>query len=140
MSTALWAGDLSRQVIAFVRALRGAGVDSGPGDSALAVALLARLDLSDRREVYLALRCLLARDPGAQRVFDRLFPRFFPPAAEGGTPAPDGTAEEEGDETPGPPPPPRGAPPRRPPDRQRRRATRPPGPAVAAGGPTPTRW
>ena len=102
MSTALWAGDLSRQVIAFVRALRGAGVDSGPGDSALAVALLARLDLSDRREVYLALRCLLARDPGAQRVFDRLFPRFFPPAAEGGTPAPDGTAEEEGDETPGP--------------------------------------
>ena len=82
----LWAADLREQVIAFTRALRGAGCDCGPGDSAAAVALLARLDLGDRQEVYLALRTLLARDPAAQRAFDRLFPRFFPPAAAGGTP------------------------------------------------------
>jgi hypothetical protein len=70
-------GDLIANVVGFCRFLRGRGLHVGAREAADALRALAAVDLTDRREAYLALRSVLASGLDAQRIFDAAFWEFW---------------------------------------------------------------
>jgi len=99
-------GDLTRHVVAFIRALRARGFPVGPQEAADALRALTVVDLTDRHETYLALRTVLASRREEFAVFDDLFAQFWASPAEAptsGLPVPSQLAEPPGDgQAPGP--------------------------------------
>ncbi|MDR7484430.1 MAG: VWA domain-containing protein [Armatimonadota bacterium] len=75
-------GDLAANVVGFCRLLRRRGLQVGAQEAADALRALRAVDLSDRREAYLALRAVLASGPEAQRIFDAAFWEFWGAADE----------------------------------------------------------
>jgi uncharacterized protein with von Willebrand factor type A (vWA) domain len=65
------------QLLAFGRELRRAELPIGPNEVALGLEALATIDLSEREEVRLALRPVLAKSPDQIQRFEALFERFF---------------------------------------------------------------
>lgn len=65
--------DLLAAVVRFCRALRDRGVPAGSGEAILAARALDHVDLSDRQEVYLALRAVLAGRVEDHAAFDEVF-------------------------------------------------------------------
>jgi uncharacterized protein with von Willebrand factor type A (vWA) domain len=65
------------QLLAFGRELRRADLPIGPNEVALGLEALAAVDVSEREEVRLALRPMLAKSPEQIDRFDALFQRFF---------------------------------------------------------------
>jgi uncharacterized protein with von Willebrand factor type A (vWA) domain len=78
--------DVTPVVVAFVRALRRAGVPVGPGDSVTYCAALAPLDPTDLLDLYWAGRTTLVSRRDHIPVYDRVFRRFF---LEGGDDLPE---------------------------------------------------
>ena len=70
-------GDLSANVVDFCRLLRRRGLPLGPMEAADALRALAAVEVTDRREVYLTLRAVLASGQDAQRIFDEVFWEFW---------------------------------------------------------------
>ncbi|WP_298404185.1 VWA domain-containing protein [Ferrimicrobium sp.] len=68
---------LTSTLLAFVSALRSAGVGVGPSSVIDAAASLSVVDLLDRRSVRAALAATLIKDPSSLAIFDRLFEVFF---------------------------------------------------------------
>jgi hypothetical protein len=64
-------------VVAFCRLLRRRGLQVGPREAADALRALGAVDVTDRREVYLTLRAVLASGSDAQRIFDAAFWEFW---------------------------------------------------------------
>ncbi len=64
-------------VARFGRMLRTAGLEVGPGRIQDALAALATIEPSSRRQVYWALRCTLLSSHGDVEAFDQAFARFF---------------------------------------------------------------
>src|SRR2546425_4422724 len=89
------AGDLTTHVVGFCRTLRGRGLTVGPKEAADALRALAAVDVSNRREGYLALRAVLTSRYDDMAGFDEGFLGVLDP------PGPRGTA---GHPPPGPPP------------------------------------
>jgi len=69
--------DLVATCTRFCRALRARGVAVAPGEAIDAVRALAAIDVSDRRELYLALRNVLTTRPEDFPIFDELFDLFW---------------------------------------------------------------
>lgn len=91
---------LLQTTLRFSRALREHGVPTTPADSVEAVRALEWIDLSDRRELYLALRAVLVRRVEQYPVYHELFealwqapvpsaPRRAPAAPRAGGPDPE---------------------------------------------------
>lgn len=70
-------GDLSANVVDFCRLLRRRGLQVGPIEAADALRAMAAVEVTDRHEVYLALRAVLASGQEAQRIFDQAFWEFW---------------------------------------------------------------
>jgi len=86
------AGDLTTHVVGFCRTLRGRGLTVGPKEAADALRALAAVDVSNRRECYLALRAVLTSRYDDLAVFDEVFWEFWNPPVPRGTadhPSPD---------------------------------------------------
>lgn len=75
-------GDLTTHVVGFCRALRQHGMPVGPREAADALRALSTVDLTDRREVYLALRTVLTSKADDLPVFDSVFEQFWNPPTE----------------------------------------------------------
>ncbi len=75
----LRAADLTTHVVAFCRALRHRGIAVGPKEAADALHALAAVDLSDRRESYLALRSVLTSRRDDLFIFDQVFAEYWNP-------------------------------------------------------------
>jgi uncharacterized protein with von Willebrand factor type A (vWA) domain len=90
-------GDLTSHVVAFGRRLRAHGMPVGPREAADALRALSAVDVTDRRECYLALRAVLVSRRDDLALFDRLFEEWWnPPAPADGPPAapsPDGAGD-----------------------------------------------
>src|SRR5207245_3764582 len=67
------AGNLTAHVVGFCRMLRGRGLPVGPKEAADALRALAAVDVSNRRECYLALRTVLTSRYDDLAVFDDVF-------------------------------------------------------------------
>ncbi len=78
---ARWA-NLAANVVGFCRLLRARGLAVGPQEAADALRALVSVDVGDRREVYLALRAVLASGPDAQQLFDEAFWQYWGPRPE----------------------------------------------------------
>ena len=78
---ALRSGGLLEITVRFCRALRRRGVAATPGDSVEAVRALGAVDLTDRGDVYLALRTVLVRQLEDIAVFDDLFDDWWKSAS-----------------------------------------------------------
>lgn len=87
-------GSLAANVVAFCRLLRRRGLVLGLPEAADALRALAAVDLTDRRDVYLALRAVLASGPDALRSFDAAFWEFW----GAWQPSPEHDASREGTE------------------------------------------
>lgn len=70
-------GNLVANVVGFCRLLRRRGLNVGPREAVDALRALGTVDLTDRRETYLALRAVLASGQEAQRIFDAAFWEFW---------------------------------------------------------------
>ena len=81
------AGDLTTHVVGFCRTLRGHGLTVGPKEAADALRALAAVDVSNRRECYLALRTVLTSRYDDLAVFDKVFWEFWNPPVPRGTDA-----------------------------------------------------
>ena len=79
------AGNLTAHVVGFCRMLRGRGLPVGPKEAADALRALAAVDVSNRRECYLALRAVLTSRYDDLAVFDEVFSEFWNPPAPRGT-------------------------------------------------------
>src|SRR5881628_2256851 len=75
------AGDLTTHVVGFCRRLRARDLPVGPREAADALRALAAVDLSNRRECYLALRTVLTSRYEDLAVFDDVFREFWNPPA-----------------------------------------------------------
>lgn len=75
-------GDLTAHVVAFCRALRMRGVPVGPKEAADALHALSAIDVTDRRECYLALRTVLASRHEDLQLFDEIFAQYWSPPAD----------------------------------------------------------
>lgn len=85
MSTALRPfGDLTAHVVAFCRRLRARGLAVGPKEAVDALRALSAVDVSDRRECYLALRTVLTSRKDDLALFDLVFEDFWNPPQEAG--------------------------------------------------------
>ena len=73
------ATDLTTHVVTFCRALRHRGITVGPKEAADALHALAAVDLSDRRESYLALRSVLTSRRDDLFIFDQVFAEYWNP-------------------------------------------------------------
>ncbi|HEX6966227.1 MAG TPA: VWA domain-containing protein [Gemmatimonadaceae bacterium] len=80
------ASDLLSHLVRFCRALREHGVPATPAEAIVAAEALARVELGDRDEVYLALRSVLTSRAEDYVVFDELFEAFWTSAATAGAP------------------------------------------------------
>jgi uncharacterized protein with von Willebrand factor type A (vWA) domain len=92
---------LVARIAKFGRTLRAAGLEVGPGRIQDAVVALTAVDISSRRQVYWALRCMLLSRHGDIEAFDEAFARFFEgiaPEEREGLGAP--SAEQHGSSTP----------------------------------------
>ncbi|MFJ6138438.1 VWA domain-containing protein [Kitasatospora sp. NPDC092286] len=72
------AGDTAARLTAFVRALRGHGLRTGPAETVDAAAVLDVLGLDDREQARAGLAAALLRSAGQRAVFDATFDLFFP--------------------------------------------------------------
>ena len=79
------AGNLTAHVVGFCRMLRGRGLPVGPKEAADALRALAAVDVSNRRECYLALRTVLTSRYDDLAVFDKVFWEFWNPPVPRGT-------------------------------------------------------
>src|SRR5438445_9089271 len=79
------AGDLTTHVVGFCRRLRARDLPVGPREAADALRALAAVDVSNRRECYLALRAVLTSRYDDLAVFDEVFWEFWNPPAPRGT-------------------------------------------------------
>jgi len=79
------AGNLTAHVVGFCRSLRGRDLPVGPKEAADALRALAAVDVSNRRECYLALRAVLTSRYDDLAVFDEVFSEFWNPPAPRGT-------------------------------------------------------
>ena len=79
------AGNLTAHVVGFCRMLRGRGLPVGPKEAADALRALAAVDVSNRRECYLALRAVLTSRYDDLAVFDEVFSEFWNPPTPRGT-------------------------------------------------------
>src|SRR5207245_9223366 len=79
------AGNLISHVVWFCRMLRGRGLPVGPKEAADALRALAAVDVSNRRECYLALRAVLTSRYDDLAVFDKVFWEFWNPPVPRGT-------------------------------------------------------
>src|SRR5437773_1384934 len=75
------AGDLTTHVVGFCRRLRARDLPVGPKEAADALRALAAVDVSNRRECYLALRTVLTSRYDDLAVFDEVFREFWNPPA-----------------------------------------------------------
>jgi len=75
-------GDLTAHVVGFCRALRNRSIPVGPKEAADALTALAAVDVSDRRESYLALRSVLTSRRDDLFVFDQVFAEYWNPPQE----------------------------------------------------------
>src|SRR5438445_457638 len=75
------AGDLTTHVVGFCRGLRAGDLPVGPREAADALRALAAVDVSNRRECYLALRTVLTSRYEDLAVFDDVFREFWNPPA-----------------------------------------------------------
>lgn len=66
-----------RHVVTFGRVLREAGIEVGPGRSADAVRALGQVELTNRDDVYFALRQTLVSRHDELELFDRAFEAWF---------------------------------------------------------------
>lgn len=71
------------RLVAFGRTLRDLGFDVGPGHAADAARALRAVDLADREQVFLALRCVFCQKPEDFGPFARAFRAFWD---QGGVP------------------------------------------------------
>src|SRR3989449_5958091 len=98
------AGNLTAHVVGFCRSLRGRGLPVGPKEAADALRALAAVDVSNRRECYLALRAVLTSRYDDLAGFDEVFLEFWNPPGARGTgadqPPPDLPALAAGGPTP----------------------------------------
>lgn len=76
-------GDLTAHVVAFCRRLRARGLAVGPKEAVDALRALSSVDVSDRRECYLALRTVLTSRKDDLAIFDLVFEDFWNPPEEG---------------------------------------------------------
>jgi uncharacterized protein len=76
--------DLVGSTVQFCRALRERGVLASPAETLAAVRTLDLVDLSDSRELYLALRTVLVGRVEEYPVYDEVFHAFWSQAARGG--------------------------------------------------------
>lgn len=74
--------DLTTHVVTFCRGLRHRGISVGPKEAADALRALAAVDLSDRRESYLALRSVLTSRRDDLFIFDHVFAEYWNPPQE----------------------------------------------------------
>jgi len=97
-------GDLTTHVVGFCRSLRAHAIAVGPKEAADALNALAAIDLSDRRESYLALRSVLTSRRDDLFVFDQIFAEYWNPPQDQQTlpqmPEPLPSAGEAGASTP----------------------------------------
>jgi uncharacterized protein with von Willebrand factor type A (vWA) domain len=77
------ASDLTTHVVGFCRRLRGRGLIVGPREAADALRAMAAVDVSDRRECYLALRTVLTSRLDDLPIFDAVFQEYWSPPTEG---------------------------------------------------------
>ena len=75
--------DFTERATRFVRELRDRGVTVTPGDSIVAVRALCAVDLTDRADVYLALRTVLVSRASDLAIFDDLFREWWKTGARG---------------------------------------------------------
>lgn len=76
-------GDLTAHVVAFCRRLRAGGLAVGPKEAVDALRALSAVDVSDRRECYLALRTVLTSRKDDLALFDLIFEDYWNPPEEG---------------------------------------------------------
>jgi hypothetical protein len=76
-------GDLTAHVVAFCRRLRARGLAVGPKEAVDALRALSAVDVSDRRECYLALRTVLTSRRDDLALFDLVFEDYWNPPEEG---------------------------------------------------------
>ncbi|MGH3493260.1 MAG: VWA domain-containing protein, partial [Sciscionella sp.] len=69
---------LTARLTQFIHALRGRGIQLGPGESIDAAAALRVLGLDDRERVREGLAATMIRRDGQRAVFDALFDLYFP--------------------------------------------------------------
>jgi uncharacterized protein len=69
---------LAERLTGFVRALRGHGIRSGPGETVDAAAVLEVLGLADRERIREGLAAALLRADRQRAVFDAAFELYFP--------------------------------------------------------------
>lgn len=77
-------GDLTAHVVGFCRRLRTRGLAVGPKEAIDALRALSSVDVSDRRECYLALRTVLTSRKDDLALFDLVFEEFWNPPEETG--------------------------------------------------------
>jgi len=77
-------GDLTAHVVAFCRRLRARGLAVGPKEAVDALRALSSVDVSDRRECYLALRTVLTSRKDDLALFDLVFEDFWNPPQKAG--------------------------------------------------------
>ncbi len=70
-------GNLVANVVGFCRLLRRRGLSLGPQEATDGLRALEAVDLTDRRDMYVALRAVLASGQDAQRVFDAAFWEYW---------------------------------------------------------------
>src|SRR5438034_259670 len=87
------AGDLTTHVVGFCRRLRARDLPVGPREAADALRALAAVDVSNRRECYLALRTVLTSRYDDLAVFEAVFREFWNRPA----PQPTGADQREPD-------------------------------------------
>ncbi|MGC9156061.1 MAG: hypothetical protein ACP5HZ_10480, partial [Ferrimicrobium sp.] len=83
---------LLNTLLAFVEALRAAGVSLGPSSVIDAAAALVAVDLLDREVLRAALAATLVKEQSSLAIFYRLFDVFFSAGSHAGA---DGEDEEE---------------------------------------------
>src|SRR5207247_10749191 len=76
------AGDLTTHVVGFCRRLRARDLPVGPREAADALRALAAVDVSNRREGYLALRTVLTSRYDDLAGFDDVFRAFWNPPGQ----------------------------------------------------------
>ncbi len=79
------AGDLTTHVVGFCRKLRERDLPVGPKEAADALRALAAVDVSNRRECYLALRAVLTSRYDDLAPFDEVFQEYWNPPVQSST-------------------------------------------------------
>ena len=70
-------GNLDANIVGFCRLLRRRGLSLGPQEAADALRAVESVDLTDRRDAYVAMRAVLASGQDAQRTLDAAFWEYW---------------------------------------------------------------